>query len=394
MVRILQTAIFRIKYGGALQVATDLSVGLASKGHKVSLWKSASMKRAQLISEATKEGMLDGVEIVVFKSIKIFGKIFSLDLIRHCKNRLGHYDIIHINGYRNFFSVVVTYHARKKDVPYIICDHGTLYNMVKISGIKKFVLKKIFDFFVGKHILLGAERAVAISEAGVQNYLKFGVPKKKIKVIYNCLDLKKFHKIPKKGNFRKKNSIGEAPLILYLGILNKRKGIDFLIRAFSKLRTNLQANLAIVGPNDGYEPELKSLTRKLKLADQIKFIGPLGGNEKLEALVDADIVVYTAFFEDFGLVPFESILCGTPVIVSKNTGCDLILKKAKAGYSVPYGDVNALRELILYVLGNPEEAREKVENGKIFIRNNLTPQVIATAWEELYNEVIEHNLKT
>ena len=56
------------------------------------------------------------------------------------------------------------------------------------------------------------------------------------------------------------------------------------------------------------------------------FTGLLRGQERLEALADADVVVYPSEDEVFGLVPLEALLCGTPVIVADDSGCGEIVR--------------------------------------------------------------------
>jgi glycosyltransferase involved in cell wall biosynthesis len=79
---------------------------------------------------------------------------------------------------------------------------------------------------------------------------------------------------------------------------------------------------------------------QLGLSDKVRFIGfmsPLAA-----AYQDADVLVYPSTYEIFGLVPFEALLCGTPVIVTDDCGCGEIIKEAGCGYLVHYGDVAGL----------------------------------------------------
>jgi glycosyltransferase involved in cell wall biosynthesis len=87
---------------------------------------------------------------------------------------------------------------------------------------------------------------------------------------------------------------------------------------------------------------------KLHLNENILVTGLLSENEKIEALVDADVLVYPGILEIFGLVPFEAIMCGTPVIVADDCGCGEVIREADCGYLVKYGDIKDLKEKMKY----------------------------------------------
>jgi glycosyltransferase involved in cell wall biosynthesis len=89
------------------------------------------------------------------------------------------------------------------------------------------------------------------------------------------------------------------------------------------------------------------------------------------------------------LVPFEALLCGTPVIVTENTGMGEIIKKAQAGMTVPQNDPKALADAIAWVLDNPKFAEQQVNKGQQFIRENLNWSKIALDYECLYQQMID-----
>ena len=92
----------------------------------------------------------------------------------------------------------------------------------------------------------------------------------------------------------------------------------------------------------------------MKLQDRILWTGLLDDERKLEAFCDADLTVYPSVNEAFGLVPLESILSGTPVIVCDDDGCGQIIRKTGGGDLVPWGDTAALSHAI----------RKRLEEGK------------------------------
>ena len=86
-------------------------------------------------------------------------------------------------------------------------------------------------------------------------------------------------------------------MVLYLGIIPRSKGIDFLIKSFAILVKMLcNVKLVLIGPDDGFLNEALSLSKTLGLASKILFTGFVSTEEKLEALVDADVFVTPSFY--------------------------------------------------------------------------------------------------
>ena len=96
------------------------------------------------------------------------------------------------------------------------------------------------------------------------------------------------------------------------------------------------------------------------------------------------MLVYPSVYEVFGLVPFEAIMCGTPVIVTDDCGCSEWIKKSRAGYVVKYGDVSGLKETIVKCLTDNAEAKKMVLQGKEYIRSNLQWAQVAHEIEDIY----------
>ena len=181
----------------------------------------------------------------------------------------------------------------------------------------------------------------------------------------------------------------QARIILFLGRLHQIKGIHHLIEAFALLSKEiLDAALVIAGPDEGELANLQALTHRLQLQERVHFVGPLYGRNKLAALVDADVLAYPAAYEIFGLVPFEAILCGTPVIVTESSGAGGLIAEAQAGYLAPYADVSRLAEILRRALASPQESGQMVVAGQRYIRENLDWNKILNQYEKLYTGCI------
>lgn len=379
--RILQVIHFfsPLHGGGSINVVYHLSKHLVERGHEVTIYTTDFELDKEYIQS------LDGVRVVPFHCIVDISKmLISPDMNKKLKVEIRNFDIIHLHNFRTYQNMFVYKYAKRYNIPCVLQAHGTVLPLFK-----KGTLKKIFDIFFGYSILKYASKVIAVSKAEVEQYKQIGINENKIVIVPNGISLEAFNEPPSYGKFRKKYGIKENHIILFVGRIHKRKGIDFLIKSFSELTKEINdVVLVIAGSDDGYKKDLEKLIEKLKLDNKIKFIGYVDMNDKLSAYVDANILIYPAIFEIFGLVPFEAIMCGTPVIVSDDCGCGEFVKDINCGYLVRYGDIKGLSQKMKWIIENPEEGGIMMERGKKFIRENLMWSKIAKELENLYIKLV------
>lgn len=317
--------------GGVTKVAYEISKNLVNQGHEVTVYTTDGFKSRLKITK-NEPIDIDRINTYYFWNVSSFLSKNNITTPYYlpfiARKKIKNFDIIHIHEHRTLLAIIVHYYAKKYNVPYIVQAHGSLPNTFG-----KQTQKKIFDAIWGNNILKDASKLIAVSNIEVDQYLQMNVPAEKVIVIPNGIDLDSFMELPKKGTFRKKHNINQKHMILYLGRLHARKGIDFLIRSFAELLTEMDnIILVLAGPDDGHLNKAKSLVEELSLNDKVKFTGFISSAEKLEAYTDADVLVYPSVLEIFGLVPFESVTYGTPVIVTDDCGCGEFIKKANCGY--------------------------------------------------------------
>ena len=111
--------------------------------------------------------------------------------------------------------------------------------------------------------------------------------------------------------------------LLFAGQLIKRKGLDLLLSALSKISKRAWVLNVI-----GHGPELKQLkyqAAKFKIAEQVHWLGPLPNQEVRNLMLKSDCFALPSRFDGWGAVVNEALLAGTPAIVSDACGsCDLI----------------------------------------------------------------------
>lgn len=156
-------------------------------------------------------------------------------------------------------------------------------------------------------------------------------------------------------------------VLLQLGRMVPRKGVDNVIRSIAVLRDRyrINARLLVVGgdaqQNDSEtSPEMKRLiaiTRDLDLDAQVIFAGQQPRESLRYYYSAADAFITTPWYEPFGITPLEAMACGTPVIGSAVGGIKSTVVDGHTGYLVPAKDPEALAERLAFLHGHPQHAR-------------------------------------
>lgn len=357
--------------GQALKVQA-LSRHLASRGHRVTVLTGGGPSGASVAE--------DGVEVVGLRSaVRYRALTVNLGLPLFCLRRLWEFDVVHIYGLYDFLGPVVAAVCRRWDVPYVVEPLGMFRPIVRNIG-----LKRIYRRLLGRRLLQGAARVIATSGLEREELLAEGVPAWQVVVRRNGVDLPDAGR-PPRGAFRRELGLDPAtPLVLYLGRLSHKKGLDLLVEAFSGLPH--PAALAIVGPDDGDGclRELRRLIPRLDLDGRVRVLGPKVGAEKFAALADADLFVLPSRSENFGNAAAEAVACGVPVVVTDRCGIAPLVRD-RAGLVVPC-EVQALRSALQRLLSD-RDLRERLRAGATAVREGLSWDRPVEELERLYAEL-------
>jgi len=372
-------------YGGIPRLAHSLTRGLARRGHQVTVCTTDACDESTRVPSG--ERQVDGVEWRVFPNLSNrlayhLQLFLPLGLGNYLKRHAGTFDVAHLHACRNVPGALAAHHLRRTGVPYVLAPNGTAPRIER-----RRLAKHAFDVVAGRRILAGAARVLAVSEAERRQLSELGVARGAIRVIPNPVDLDELASPVTPGNFRRRLALPCGPLVLFLGKLTPRKRLDVLTLGFARVRRS-DASLVIAGNDMGAGGEARSLVRALGLERRTFFTGLLRAEQRLEALADADVLVYPSQHEIFGLVPLESLLSGTPVIVADDSGCGEVVRATGGGQVVPLGDADALARAIESVLKDPTAWRAAAAAAAVRVRAAYGDSVVCSQIEALYGELV------
>ncbi|MFZ2197718.1 MAG: glycosyltransferase [Thermodesulfovibrionales bacterium] len=260
---------------------------------------------------------LGGVNVWYFKST--FGPksgFYSIGLIKKLKKTVGSFDVIYISAIWQWLGIETAKVCRDAKAAMIIGTHGSFSkSLMGKSALKKrlylsLFLKKAIQGASAIHITTFSERNDA---AGFfDGMLTFVVP--------NAVDPQKFHPLPGgRERFRNRHGIpANVPVLVTIGRPDWMKRNDLLIKAIARYRN---WRLVVVGADtEGMALQWKALASALGVHDRVVWTGPLYGDELLEALTAADFFALVSENENFGMVVVEALMCGLPVMLSKDVG--------------------------------------------------------------------------
>jgi glycosyltransferase involved in cell wall biosynthesis len=235
--------------------------------------------------------------------------------------------------------------VRKLPVPVIVTCHHTYWQ--QYTYIKSQFWKRIFLPFEKRTYRL-ADRIICDCEDTKRVLIeRYAVAPDKISVVYCAVDTGRFHptELPK-----------QPDLAVYIGRIEKRKGIDFLIRSMPLVREQIPGVRLLVGGKGSYLEKMKLLVRELKLEENVTFLGFVP-DDQLNALYNsAQCAVVPSVFEGFGITVIEALAAGTRVVGTDVDGIREILQSGDFGRLAPYGDERALARAIVAELQAPRSA--------------------------------------
>lgn len=238
---------------------------------------------------------------------------YSASFRRWLRANLREYSLIHVHALFSFTSTYAMRLARRRGIPYFAHPIGSLdhWSLQQSAARKQIYLnlfeKKNLQSAARVHFTAKSERDQALQAVALRRPL----------IVPLGLDLPTL--IPTaRQSFAASLGISESSkIILFLGRLHPKKGIDLLLRAL-KQQGDTAFHLAIAGDGDAtYLAELKSLIQRLGLTEKVTFTGYLGGQDKCVALQGADLFALTSHAENFGIAVLEALAHGTPVLLCR-----------------------------------------------------------------------------
>lgn len=282
------------------------------------------------------------------------------------------FDIIHAHDWLTLEAGIKI--KRETGKPLVAHIHATEFDRTGGTGANSYV------YTIEQQGMQKADLVIAVSNYTKQLIVKhYGIPQEKITVVHNAIDTKHF---PQSDPLR----IAEhSPLIAFVGRLTLQKGVDYFLRAAKRVLEFFPRTTFVVAGTGDMELQLVRQAIDLGISQRVIFTGFLSDEEIRSIMEVATVTVMPSVSEPFGIVPLESLVAGTPVIISKQSGVSEVLAHA---LKIDFWDVEEIAHNIMSVLSYPALHKELAQNGR--------KNALARTWNDAAQDCINayHSIPT
>jgi D-inositol-3-phosphate glycosyltransferase len=385
--------------GGQNVYVAQLAIHLAAQGYLVDVFtRRENAGIAEVVNWAPGVRVIHvtagPAEIIIKEDILQYMDDFKDNMVAFIINQQLHYALVHANF---FMSAQVAMGVKKElDIPFVVTFHA-LGHVRRIHQAEK-------DKFPEERLTI-EEQAVKQADYIIAecpqdkddliNY--YSAPKNKITIIPCGFSSTEFYPMDKAVARKIAGLPLKEHIILQLGRMVPRKGVDNVIRALGKLKgTNKPVRLVIVGGEceeliEDTCPEyarLMNIAREYNIEASVTFAGRKNRDQLKFYYNAADVFITTPWYEPFGITPLEAMACGTPVIGSNVGGIKYSVAEGETGLLVPAEDPEALAEKIAQLVNNEDELKRMSRNSIKRVNTYFTWARVAQQVEALYKNLM------
>lgn len=224
-------------------------------------------------------------------------------------------------------------------------------------------------YHITRYILRKIDINIAVSKAMADLYYNLGISSTQFPYIHHGITFGEFEKSGSPLNYRK-----AAQQLITVGRIEIIKGHHFLIDAMPEvLKVFPDVKLLVLG--DGTEKgNCEGQVKAAGLQNNVEFMGFV--QQPYQYISNSDVLIQPSFFESFGLVFIEGLALKTPIVAFDVPAGNEILDNERTALLVNKGDSKALAEKIIYLLKNPDVARQIAENAYEKYKEEFTTEAM------------------
>jgi D-inositol-3-phosphate glycosyltransferase len=373
--------------GGMSVYIRELTRELGKKGHTVDVYTRVhdpADPRMEALGEKGRLIHLKAGEEAKIQKMAVYFSLpeFTFNLENFWKDNGLRYDIVFSHYWIS--ALAGKYLRQQWQIPYITMYH-TLCAVKNAIGIGEG--EPELRIVSERDTVQDCQRIIVATEKEKQDLVRYysALPEK-VGVVPCGVNMELFKPVDRM-TARQKLGLTDKKILLFVGRIDPLKGIDQLLKAVPLLLKNhASLRLIIVGGDENSRAEvegLQKLSAALGIRDSVTFQGLIKQEQLPSFYSAADICVVPSYYESFGLVPLESLACGTPVVATDVGDLKNIIRQGETGYIVPDNSPDKLAASISLVLSKPQRDRESV----LSIRASVSPWDWANIAERVAGEM-------
>ncbi|MBD2091734.1 glycosyltransferase [Microcoleus sp. FACHB-1515] len=310
----------------------------------------------------------------------------------------NHYNLIHANFWMS--GLVAAEVKRSLQIPFGITFHA----LGRVRRLHQGTADQFPDerMAIEDRIVREADFIIAECTQDREDLLNlYAADPSRIKIVPCGFDSSEFWPIPQS---LARSTLGlptSDRLILQLGRMVPRKGVETVIRSLRTLRDrhDRTAHLLIVGgesesPDPILTPEigrLQTVAKAIGVSEQVTFVGQRQREALKYYYSAADVFVTTPWYEPFGITPLEAMACGTPVIGSAVGGVKFTVKDGETGFLIPPRQPDLLAEKLALLFDQPHLQQVMGQQARRRVQTHFTWEQVTSAIAQVYEATLSRS---
>lgn len=386
--------------GGQNVYVGQVARHLSRDGHKVDVFTRRDSKRRPTVVE-----WADGVRVIqvpagparfvrkeeMLPYMEAFAD-FCLDFFK--RERIG-YDLVHANFFMS--GMVAASIKRVLGIPFVITFHALGRVRKQHQGEADAFPESRFS--IEEQIIRDADQIIAECPQDREDFLHlYQADAARMRVVPCGFDPAEFQPVDK----TRARMVLQLPqndfLVLQLGRIVPRKGIDTVIQGFARFarKNKIETRLVVVGGEspgpttlgDQEMERLKRIAADEQVDDRVIFAGRIG-REKLKYYYSAaDVFVTLPWYEPFGITPLEAMACGKPVIGANVGGIKYSVEDGECGYLISPRKPDMLGDCLSHLFAHPDLAASMGEKALTRVHDLFTWERVTKLIEEIYEGIL------
>ncbi|BCL35187.1 glycosyltransferase [Nostoc sp. MS1] len=372
-------------YGGTSKIVKELIEGIARLDVSVDLITTNANGTDNLDVPLNKWINQENYRIQYFPCWHQDDFIISYSLVKWLFNNVKKYEIVHTQTVFAPIISIANWICKSSQTPYVVTPHGMLEPWaLSYKGWKK----KLYYSIIENKLIQKSQAIQTTSSLEFQNInaLRF----KHSVFVPNGVHRQDFE-LPAEAEvfYQQFPETKNKTLILFLGRIDPKKGLDLLAPAFAKVHQQFpHTHLVVAGPdNIGFLEKAQNYFLQAGCFDAVTFTGMLNGSLKYAALSATNLYVAPSYSEGFSMSILEGMASGLPCIIT--TGCNFPEAAAAQAAHVVEISPNAIADSLIECLTEPEQAKAMGDRARDFIFNNYTWDRIAVNLCKVYQAIID-----
>jgi len=300
------------------------------------------------------------------------------------------------------FKIAQIIRKEKPDLIHVNLFYSTLFSIIPAKIYRKpliWVIQTTSDLlkykFLTKFLIWASDKTILTCKDFIRLAEENGIDTSKFQVIYTGLKMEKFQqKESLADEIEIKGQRVKKPIVAMIARFDRyQKGHQYFIEAARIINDQIpEVNFLIVGgafnpEEERFKKELEERVRDLSLSQKIIFTGFYP--DLIYLLSNIEIVVIPSLYEAPSAVALEAMAMKKPVVASNVGGIPEVVVDGKTGFLVPSKNPKAIAEKVIFLLKNPQIAKEIGERGFQRVKGNFTQEKLARNYERLYEELIK-----